>query len=288
MNNHQMHLLLCTNGTENSLGALEYGAWLAGVLKAQATLLGVVEQSKMQKAVERALDNAGARLDTMGIRHDRRFLKGNVRDAIRQTAIPDKHLVVIGPLGRAWWQRWVLGHSIGHILKDVQAPVLFVPAAHPRLDHILVCMGGLGYASTAEHWAIHLAKHAHASLTILHVVEPVSYDYPTARQVRDHWQEILETDTPQGRYLQQALEAADQAGVAATFQVRHGDIIHEISAEISEGDYDLVAMGSNASSHSLRHFYRPDVTARIAEMAPVPVLIARFGQENSTNHARRT
>lgn len=107
MNEHEKRLLLCTNGATPSLAALEYGVWLAGVLKAQVTLLGAVEQPDMRRAVEQALDDTKANLETMGISPELSLVKGDTVEVIRQTAVPDKHLVVFGPLGRSRWRQWL-------------------------------------------------------------------------------------------------------------------------------------------------------------------------------------
>lgn len=114
---------------------------------------------------------------------------------------------------------------------------------------------------------------------LLHVVEPIYYDYPTTREIRDHAAELPETNTPQGLHLRHALDSAQEAGIATSLKVRHGDIVHEIAAEMHAGQYDLVAMGSPVSSHSLRNLYKPNVAARVSETALLPVLIAELEQQ---------
>jgi nucleotide-binding universal stress UspA family protein len=47
-------------------------------------------------------------------------------------------------------------------------------------------------------------------------------------------------------------------------------------AENSEGNYDLICMGSPYSANALRQLYAPNVTAEIAESTNCPVLTARF------------
>ena len=49
-------------------------------------------------------------------------------------------------------------------------------------------------------------------------------------------------------------------------------------AEMKEGNYDLLCMGSPLSSNALRQLYTPNVTAEIAEMDLVPVLTARYAR----------
>ena len=52
----------------------------------------------------------------------------------------------------------------------------------------------------------------------------------------------------------------------------------EILAEVNDGNYDLLCMGSPYSSNALRQLYTPNVTAEIAEHDRVPVLTARYAR----------
>lgn len=279
MSPHNRFLLLCTNGDPAGLVALEYGAWLAERLKLSVKLLGIVERPSRHTAVLEALRQAEERLAKAAIPYGRHLQEGRVRDLVCAMATSEEHLTVIGGLGRPLWQRWLHGSSFRHIAAEIQTPLIYVPEMRERLDSILVCTGGLEYAHSAEQWALYLARRAPASITLLHITGAVYYDYPTARQVNKHWKNILETDTPQGQHLRQALQEAQAAGVEAKVQVRRGDVVREILAEVREGKYDLVAMGSSRSSKSLRHLYLPDVTAEIAQVIAIPILTALAGQD---------
>ena len=94
--------------------------------------------------------------------------------------------------------------------------------------------------------------------------------------MRENWQRLAETDTPPGRSLRQGLEIARAAGLQVSVKVRNGNVLEEILAEVTEGNYDLLCMGSLFSSHTLRQLYTPNVTAEIAETDLVPVLTARY------------
>jgi len=115
-----------------------------------------------------------------------------------------------------------------------------------------------------------------AEVTILHVVPPSDLDYPSTRDVRDHLNDLADTDTLAGRSLRRALEMAKTAGLRAKAVAREGHIVEQILAEIKAGDHDIICMGSSYSAHSLRQLYTPNVTADIAEVVHCPVLTARF------------
>ena len=279
MNTNSKSILLVTNGTEESLPALDYGVWLVGILKMPVILLGISERRQMTNAVTDALQMTQSRLNKLGIPNEMRLEQGEVCQVIFRLADPRKNLVIVGPSGRPHWVRWLRGRRYRYILRDINTPLIYVPAAQNQIKNILVCMGGLGYARSVEQWAIYLARHTAASLTILHIVEKIYYEYPTAIQIQTHGKEILTTDTPQAHNLRQALQSAQEAGVPAEMKLRHGDIVHEIIAEIQDGQYDLIAMGTQASAHSLRRLFTPNVTAEVAEAISLPVLTAHAGQE---------
>jgi nucleotide-binding universal stress UspA family protein len=279
MRNNERSLLLAFNGADNSLPAVHYGVWLAGQIGVPVTLLGIIEKSTRRRRIEEVIESVSARLEMAGIPHHTQLVTGNCRKVICQQAVSGRHLTVFGPFDRPVINRWLRGRSFRRIFEEINTPVLYVKQIHPQLRKILVCMGGLGYAKSAENWALFLAQRLDASVTLFHVVEPISYDYPIAKEIQNHWEDILGTDTPQGQNLRDALKNAQNMGVPATFQVRYGDIVHEIVSEVRTYHYDLAVMGSPSSSPHLRHLFMPNVTAEIAESVDCPVLAAEFGQE---------
>jgi len=238
-----------------------------------------VEEPARRAVVEQVLQETGAKLDAAGVVYTTRLRAGPVREVICAEAIPEQHLVVFGPLGRPWWERWIRGRALRRMMPNLDTPFIFASTAHRQLAHILLCTGGLEYSVSAECWALYLAQQTGAAVTILHVAEAVHYHYPTADQLDTHWQDLLETDIPQAQHLRTLLEQARTQGVQASLHVRHGTVVHEILAEVRAGRYDLVVMGSKYSSHSLRSHYLPDVTAEVMEALQVPVLVVRHGQD---------
>ncbi len=278
MNAVDKSFLLLTNGAVDSLPALDYGIWLAALLRVPVTLLGIIEKTSSRPAVETVIENVRQRLERENIRYNIKIQHGSSRKLLCAQAIEGSHLAIVGPLGRPSVRRWLRGRSFRRILKEINTPLLYVKEAYSHLRRILLCMGGLGYAVTAEQWAVYLARQTGAALTILHVVEPIAYDYPVTQAIQNHWEEILETDTPQGQNLRAALNDARSANIQTTIHLRQGDIVHEIEAEVRAHDYDLIVMGSPHSSQSLRHLFMPNVTADIAELVACPVMVVEFGQ----------
>ncbi len=277
------NLLIATNGFKGTLPSIEYGTWLAVNLHAKVTLLGATEDINPAAIDEHhPLEDVFARAVEMfqknGVEYTLEVENGNAEDLIPRKAKQGNFITVLGPLGRPQIRHLISGRSIRHLMEEIEQPIIYVPASKLPLKKILICIGGLGYELTAEHLAMQMAIKSRAEVTLLHVIPPMDLDYPTARTVRAHWQNLAETTTPVGRSLRQALSIAKEDGLMANVKARQGNVVEEILAEVKEGNYDLLCMGSLYSSNSLRQMYAPNVTAEIAEASFCPVLTARYKQ----------
>lgn len=280
----ESELLIATNGFKGTWPSIEYGAWLASAIDVKITLLGVTEKLNpaaiddhhpLEEVFARAVDLFRQK----GIGYSLEVQNGDAEEVIPRKAGQGDFITVIGPLGRPQIRKWLTGRSIRHLMEHIEKPILYVPEVKLPLKKLLICIGGLGYEVTAEHLAMRAAMKSRAEITLLHIVPPMDLDYPTARTVRDHWQTLKETDTPVGRSLRQALEIARTDGLIAQVKARQGNVVEEILAELKEGNYDLLCMGSPYSASGLRQLYTPNVTAEVADGAGCPVLSARYQRE---------
>ena len=280
-------IFIFTNGRPTTLPAIEYGAWLGASLRTPVRLVGVDEdpspsqidedvhplESVFEKAVEIFLK--------AGTEYHLEVQQGHAEEVIPRRVKGQDALVVVGPLGRPPLKRFLSGRSLRHLMEHVTVPIVYVPKVKLPPKKLLVCLGGLGYEVTAETLAMKLATMTNAEVVLLTVVPPVDFDYPEARVVRENWQHLADTDTLAGRSLRKGLSIAKEAGLAASVKIRNGIVVEEILAEVQDGNYDLLCMGSAHSSNALRQLYTPNVTAEIAESDLVPVLTARYARQGS-------
>lgn len=276
MNLESMRLLLCTNGADTTKPALAYGQWLAEVLGKSVVVLGIAEAPKQRDKVVGLMNEVMGKLEAAGVDAQSLLREGTATEIIAKQAQKGTYLTVVGPLGRPVMRRILRGRTFRNLLAHISTPLLYIPAFQTHLKHMLVCSGGLKYSNNLAKLAIDLTQATDAHMTLLHIVEPITLDYPLPREVQAHRQDPLEADTPHARYLQQTMTEAQEAGISVEFKVRHGHIVHEILNEVREGDYDLIGMGSTHSSNSLRHLFLPNVTAEVAEVVDCPVLTVRF------------
>ncbi len=273
--------LVATNGFEGTWPSIEYGAWSASLIGAPLTLLGIVEHLPSAPLDDRfpLEDLFGRAVDLFrerGLSYSLVIQKGDAEEIIPRQAREKNFITVVGPLGRPPLRRFLVGRSIHHLMAEIATPILYVPQARWPARKMLICLGGLGYEITAEHFALRVGVFTQAEVRLLHVIPPIDLDYPTARSVRQHGQDLVDTDTLPGRNLRRALEIARAAGLTANIRVRQGNVVEEILSEVREGDYDLVCMGSPYSAHGLRRLYTPNVTDEVAERIRCPLLTARY------------
>src|SRR5215204_2631677 len=274
-------LLIATNGFKGTWFAIEYGAWLAEIMRLKITLLGVTEILNPaaiddHHPLEDVFERAVSLFKEKELPYSLDVRNGDAEQIIPEKANSENYITVLSRLGRTQIRRMIVGRSIRPLMERIQGPILYVPEIRLPLKKILISAGGLGYEAAAENLALQVASANQADVTILHVVPPTDLDYPTTRGVRGHTKDLAETNTLPGRSLRHALEIAQNAGLNARAIARQGIIVEEILAELKEGNYDMVCMGSSYSGHALRQYYAPPVTAEVAESARCPVLTARY------------
>lgn len=276
-------VLIATNGYKETRMAIEYGAWFAARMRTKITLLGVTE--KLNPAaiddhhpLEDIFEEAVSLFEEKGVGYSLEVRNGEAEQVIPEKANRGDFITVVSPLGRPPIRRWLTGRSIRPLMEKIKGPILYVPQTRLPVKKMLVSIGGLEYAESAEDLAFKIATACRAEVAIMHVIPPTDLDYPSARALWEHADDLAETDTLPGRSLRKGLELAKQAGLTARIVTRKGDVVEQILAEIKEGNYDMVCMGSPYSAHSLRQLYAPNVTADVAESAHCPVLTARYKQ----------
>ena len=272
-----MHILLCTDGTPISAPPVAFGSRLAILLQAQVTVLEAAARPDREPGVSHPTTDRCASLIAAGLGCQTIVRPGIPRQAIINLAVQEPYdLVVIGLLRRGnWLRRWLRGPSTRRVLQRVIAPVLVVPSDRPVLRRILLCSGDLWYPAETIQLVGQIAHAAGAEVTLLYVIPQPLLHYPILREIEDAWGALLQTDTLQGRNLKAGRDTLLDLGVETGISLRHGPVVEQIMAEIREGEYDLVALGSTYAARSLHRYFVRSITDLVVEQAGRPVLVVR-------------
>ena len=161
-------------------------------------------------------------------------------------------MLVMGTHGRGGFERWVLGSVTEKVLRKAPCPVLTVPppagGLHPSgavLFRTIICPVDFSEASLAalEH-AMKLAEESSAEITVLHVLEVLVEDEPSARIAGfdvPEFRRYLEKDAREK--LHRVVPEEARAWCRPREEVVGGRPWREILRVAKERQADLVVMG---------------------------------------------
>ena len=126
-------------------------------------------------------------------------------------------------------------------------------------------------------YAVSFAKEYHASLTVLHVVDVIYYDYgwmyggvPMPDRV------ICEHDENVQSALEEFVPQSYREGLDVTLEVGHGQPFREIIRYAREHEADLVVLATHGRM-GLSHLFLGSVAEKVVRGAPCPVLTVHMG-----------
>ena len=195
-------------------------------------------------------------------------------------------LLVLGTHGRSGFERWVLGSVAEKVLRQALCPVLTVPkgtsdvATEPVVFKHIVC--AVDFSESSMHAlddAISLAEQAHASLTVVHVIE-LPPDIP-----RDVHETVMLGPRNQSEYIALAEEAGrarltdavpDRVRAALTVDtvLAAGKPYREILRVAAEHSADLIVVGVYGRGAIDRMLFG-STTQHLVRQASCPVLTVR-------------
>ena len=190
-------------------------------------------------------------------------------------------LIVISTHGYTGLDYVLLGGTAERVIRHAPCPVLVVRRQNGRMPEpkkILVPVDFSPASLDGLRYALALARPFDATLTALHVVEPLE---PMARlevDVDAHERKLREGVKLRLEDLH--LEVDEPAGAFDTL-FREGTSYHEIVGIAQRGDFDLIVMASLGRS-GLVDMLLGSTAERVVRHAPCPVLVVREPRESKS------
>ncbi len=302
------HILFATDFSEDATRAQEYAIHLAGAwdakldvvhviesihdMKADTESLGVVGRSRA--AAARQLEEVRDDLARRGTPARVRLLLGNPGEHIHQAATEqDIDLVVLGSQGRNNVLYGLIGKTAERLIHEGPCPVLAVPGSRndavevlptdraALIRHILAPLDFSTPSLDAVEYAVHLAHGVGAAVTLMHVLEPASYDLDCGIGV------ITEESSKREYWNRQLMELRDLVtafGLQVDVEICGGLPSDSILACALRQHTDLIVMGTHG-----RRGVSPERCGSVAEAvlrrATCPVLTVKTGKFDS-DHRR--
>ncbi len=294
------HIVLATDFSECAIRAQDYAVLFARAYDATLHVVHVPESplwygshaatilylEQAQKEGERQLADTEQHLMHSGVKHvDIRQVVGIPSEQITKAAQDiGADLVVVGTRGRTNLDAILLGSTAERVIKGAPSPVLAVPATPepvfeetagtgltPAVRHILAPLDFSSPSLDAAEYAIQLANHFGAKMTLLHVLEPIYYGAELELQsVEEKWQKWVHWRAQ----LDQLAGLVSSFGLATGTLLRGGVPADAIVASAKEQGCDLIVTGT----HGRRGWSRlrfGSVAEAVLRQAPCPVLAVK-------------
>ena len=293
-------ILLATDFSKWALRAEDYACCLAATWRATLTVLNVLEfppgmnpeypvnqvyLGELMKAGAKQLVELKARASARGISVHTRVATGiPCEEVLAAVKAEDSDLVIVGTKGKSGLAHVLLGSTAERVIRTSPCPVLAVrtdpgaaavgsagPCEGIGLSRILVPVDFSDCSLEAVEYAALMAQRHNAAVTLLHVLEPVSYGLDFTLIQTGKGEEMRERLTAR---LGDITRALADAGIPADSQVRGGTPFESILDSAKTIPADLIVMGTHGR-RGLSRALCGSVAEAVLRQSRCPVLTVR-------------
>ncbi|MFO0707928.1 MAG: universal stress protein [Nitrospira sp.] len=293
-------ILLATDFSKYAARAEDYACCLAATWHATLTVLTVLEfppgmnpeypvnrvyLGELMKAGSKQLVDLKARAAARGISVHTRIATGiPSEELLAVVQAEDSDLVVVGTKGKSGLAHVLLGSTAERIIRTAPCPVLAVrtdvdqavsvetaPCAGVGLNRILVPVDFSDCSLEAVEYAALMAQRHQATVSLVHVLEPVFYGLDFTLLHTGKREELRERLTVRMTDLTKALAAAN---IKADSQIRGGVPADSILDSARTMPADLIVMGTHGR-RGLSHLLCGSVAESVIRQSRCPVLTVR-------------
>lgn len=293
-------ILFATDFSPWAAQAEAYAVCLASIWRASLTVVNVLEfqpgmnpeyevnrlfLAELMKEATKELADLKSRVAVRGISLHTRIATGIPSEEILGAArAEDSDLIVVGTKGKTGLAHVVLGSTAERVIRTAPCPVLAVRAelpdqagkdSHPcagvGVHRILVPVDFSDCSLEALEYAALLAQRSGSSLSLLHVLEPVSYGLDFTLSHEQQRKEMRERLTQR---LAGFVEALAGAKITADSHVRGGLPADSILDSARTLSADVIVMGTHGR-RGVSRALSGSVTEAVLRQSRCPVLTVR-------------
>lgn len=271
-----MRILICSDGTDPADKPVLVAGLVAAPTNAETTLLGIAEKPEDEKPLRDALDKEAEKLRRFGASPEIVVRGGEpIQEILEQTKAKAYDMTIIGARRKASTGPYWRAGKTYEVIKAIPTPVLLATGVCETVKSLIVCTGGKKYIDAAVELTGRLAAAVGASVTLLHVMAEPPAIYADLVRLEEDVEHLLQSGSELGRNLLAQKQSLEKLGILVEVRVRHGFVVDQIFADVSERGHDLIVTGSSPTRGPLGHYIMGDLTREIVNRANVPVLVAR-------------
>jgi nucleotide-binding universal stress UspA family protein len=292
------HILLPLDGSQLAESAIPVAAYLAEAVKAQVTLLHVIEKNAPEKihgqrhlvneeeACQYLADVAEGRFspEVEVYRHVHTDEVEKVSASIVQhSAEFDPDLIVMCAHGKSGLHDFMVGSIAQQVIAAGSVPVLllrpeaFADGKFTGFQKILVALDGNPEHESGFDVVSELAAELKAEVHLIQVVPTLSTlnakHSATGTLLPATTSALLDIDEDvAAEYLEEKLSLLNTRGIKASAEVERGDPAKEVVQSASEYDSRLIVLGTHGKS-GMNAFWTGSVAPKIVEQTTLPILL---------------
>jgi len=292
------HILLPLDGSQMSEAALPVVVYLAQNLKAQVTLLHVIEKNAPasihgqrhlkteDEACQYLMDVAEKNFDPSieVYRHVHSDEVSKVSQSIVQHSDElDPDLIVMCAHGEGGLHDFMVGNIAQQVIAAGSVPVLLLQPQTAEVlnfsgfERILVALDGNPDHESGYQAGLNLAEELKASLHLIQVVPTLSTLNPkhstTGTLLPATTTVLLEIDEENAfEYLQKKLKQTQAKAIQVTAEIARGDPAQQVVQSAEANDSQIIILGTHGKS-GLNAFWASSAAPKIVEQTHRPILL---------------
>jgi nucleotide-binding universal stress UspA family protein len=264
--------LLCIGDRPPDPSALRLAKGVIQAMDVDPVLFHVAPPGTLPEASKRLLQEVRALSDM----DDTEILsrEGRVFSQIRRELERRAYTLLV--LGTSTREDTVPMSSLTRRLADcVDSSVLIIRNPPSILEKILICTGGHIASSYTVSVGIRIAQGTGSLATILHVASGAPAMYTGLPAIEEDLSQILSRDLPLSSHLKEAAALAEESGVQARLELRHGLVVEEILRACDVYPHDLIVLGEHHPKPLLDRLILGRVTPKVLPSSQRSTLIVR-------------
>jgi nucleotide-binding universal stress UspA family protein len=245
--------------------ALAYSKMITSALDLRPVLLHVAKKGSSREKAEAILDETKDQYPEDEANH--LILKGSPKAEILSELERENYKLLI--LGSSFREA---DQPIPSLSRELalrsNTSVLIIRNPPQHIHQILICTGAHTISLDAIAWGIHFAKSAH-------VPSGAPAMYTGLSALEEGLSDVLERDHALAQHLRQSASMAEEAGVDARIEFRHGMVLEEILRSCEMDVYDLVVIGAPLPLIRIEQLLMGRVAPKLLASCKFPIVIVR-------------
>lgn len=166
------------------------------------------------------------------------------------------------------------------LIDAIPISILFTRTPYWPIKKILLVLTNEPNDDFTLDWALQLAYASQASLTVLPVLAPIPQMYAPGSKIQHSLSQLLTSNCPLSERMRAVSQQIVTLNIDGVFHLRYETPQRQISAEVADGNYDLVVLAAE-QQNLYRRWLVAELVSPLLGWISCPVLVAKSSLSQS-------